>query len=75
MELCQSLGGMTLAEMDARMGSSELALWKAKAQVDGFVHKRMEAQKLTREQAMEHARADHRSVMARRAKSQSIAST
>jgi len=66
MELCRDLGGMTLAEMDARMGAGELALWKAKAQVDGFVQRRMEAQKLTREQAMEHARADHREVMARR---------
>ena len=66
MELCQDLGGMTLAEMDARMGAGELALWKAKVQVDGFVNKRMETQRLTREQAMEHARADHRSVMARR---------
>lgn len=66
MELCRDLGGMTLAEMDARMGAGELALWKAKAQVDGFVQRRMEAQKLTREQAMDHARADHREVMARR---------
>lgn len=66
MELCRDLGGMTLAEMDATMGAGELALWKAKAQVDGFVNRRMESQKLTREQAMEHARADHRSVMARR---------
>lgn len=66
MELCRDLGGMTLAEMDARMGAGELALWKAKAQVDGFVHRRMEVQKLTREQALEHARADHRSVLARR---------
>jgi len=33
MELCRDLGGMTLAEMDARMGAGELALWKAKAQV------------------------------------------
>ena len=73
MELCQSLGGMTLAEMDARMGASELTLWKAKTQVDGFVNRRMEAQRLTREQAMEHARADHRSVMMRRAKRQSTA--
>lgn len=57
---------MTLGELDARMGAGELALWKAKAQVDAFVHKRMDAQKLTREQAMDHARADHRAVMARR---------
>lgn len=57
---------MTLLELDARMGAGELALWKAKAQIDGFVAKRMETQKLTREQAMDHARADHRQVMARR---------
>ena len=68
MELCRDLGGMTLAELDARMGAGELALWKAKAQVDAFVSRRMEAQKLTREQAMDHARADHRAVMARRAR-------
>lgn len=66
MELCRDLGGMTLGEMDARMGASELALWKAKAQVDGFVRERSEKQKLTHEQAMEHARADHRSVMERK---------
>lgn len=59
---------MTLSEMDSRMGSAELALWKAKTQVDSFIHRRMDAQKLTYEQAMEHARADHRSVMARKAK-------
>lgn len=57
---------MTLGELDARMGAGELALWKAKAQVDNFVAKRMESQRLTREQALEHARADHRQVMARR---------
>lgn len=73
MELCRDLGGMTLAEMDARMGAGELALWKAKAQVDGFVQRRMEAQKLTREQAMEHARADHREVMARKARRKLLA--
>lgn len=66
MELVRDLGGMTLAELDARMGAGELALWKAKAQVDGYVQRRMDGQKLTREQAMEHARADHREVMARR---------
>ena len=59
---------MTLGEMDARMGAGELALWKAKAQVDQFVRRRMEIQKLTFEQALEHARADHRDVMARRAR-------
>ena len=59
---------MTLGEMDARMGAGELVLWKSKAQIDGFVAKRMETQKLTREQALEHARADHRDVMARRAR-------
>ncbi len=68
MELCRDLGGMTLAELDARMGAGELALWKAKAQVDGFVSRRMESQRLTREQAIDFARADHRSVMARRAR-------
>lgn len=57
---------MTLGELDERMSAGELALWKAKAQVDAFVNRRMEAYKLTREQAMEHARADHRSVVARR---------
>lgn len=57
---------MTLGELDERMGAGELALWKAKAQVDAFVHKRMESQRLTREQALDHARADHRQVMARR---------
>jgi hypothetical protein len=59
---------MTLAEMDARMGAGELGLWKAKAQVDQFVRRRMEVQKLSYEQALEHARADHRVVMARRAR-------
>lgn len=59
---------MTLAELDARMGAGEMALWKAKERVEQFVHKRMDAQKLTFEQAMDHARADHRSVMERRAK-------
>lgn len=68
MELVRDLGGMTLAELDARMGAGELALWKAKAQVDGFVQRRMEAQKLTHGQALEHARADHRDVMARKAR-------
>ena len=58
---------MTLSEMDSRMGSAELALWKAKTQVDSFIHRRMDAQKLTYEQAMEHARADRRSVMTRKA--------
>ena len=67
MQLCEELGGMTLGEMDRRMGSQELALWKAKTQIDSFIHRRMDAQKLTYEQAMEHARADHRSVMARKA--------
>lgn len=57
---------MTLTEMEMRMGAGELALWRAKAQVDGYINRRMEGQKLTREQAMEHARADHRMVMARR---------
>ena len=59
---------MTLAEMDARMGAGELALWKAKQQVENFVHQRMNAHKMTFEQAMDHARADHRSVMERKAK-------
>ncbi len=68
MQLCEELGGMTLAELDQRMGAAELALWKAKTQVDSFVHRRMEAQKLTYEQALDHARADHRSVMERKAK-------
>ncbi|MDQ5960165.1 MAG: hypothetical protein QG592_1247, partial [Pseudomonadota bacterium] len=27
MQLCELLGGMTLAEMDERMGAGELALW------------------------------------------------
>ncbi len=67
MQLCAELGGMTLGEMDRRMGASELALWKAKAQIDQFIHRRMETQKLSHEQAMEHARADHRSVMNRKA--------
>ncbi len=66
LQLCEQLGGMTLAEMDARMGAGELTLWKAKTQVDGFVHKRMEQHKLNYEQAMDHARADHRAVVARR---------
>lgn len=68
MELCEQLGGMTLAEMDARMGASELALWKAKVQVEKFVHQRMDSYKLNFEQALDHARADHRSVMERKAK-------
>jgi hypothetical protein len=68
MQLCEELGGMTLGELDQRMGAAELALWKAKTQVDSFVHRRMEAQKLTYEQALDHARADHRSVMERKAK-------
>ena len=68
MQLCEQLGGMTLGEMDARMGSSELALWKAKAQIEAFVHKRMDTYKLNFEQALDHARADHRSVMERKAK-------
>lgn len=66
MQLCEQLGGMTLAEMDERMGAGELALWMAKAQVDGFVRKRMESHKLSYEQALDHARADHRAVVARR---------
>lgn len=70
MQLCEQLGGMTLAELDARMGATELALWKAKTQVEAFVHKRMDAQKLTFEQAFQHAQADHREVMERKAKRQ-----
>lgn len=66
MQLCEQLGGMTLAEMDERMGAGELALWMAKAQIDGFVRKRMESHKLSYEQALDHARADHRAVVARR---------
>lgn len=68
MQLCEQLGGMTLAEFDARMGAGELALWKAKVQVEKFVHQRMDTYKLTFEQAMDHARADHRSVMERKAR-------
>ena len=63
MQLCEQLGGMTLAEMDARMGCGELALWIAKAQVDGFVQDAMHRRKIDRAQALEFARADHRATM------------
>lgn len=66
MSLCEQLGGMTLAELDARMGASELALWKARSQVEAFIRNRMDKQKLTWEQAIDHARADHRTVMERK---------
>ena len=66
MQLCESLGGMTLGEMDQRMGAGELALWIAKAQVDGFVNDAMQRRKVDRAGALEFARADHRAVLARR---------
>lgn len=66
MQLVELLGGMTLAELDARMGAGELALWKAKSQVDAFVHDAEQRRKVTRQQALELARADHRAVVARR---------
>ncbi|MCB0137283.1 MAG: hypothetical protein KDD75_19430 [Caldilineaceae bacterium] len=59
---------MTLAEMDARMGSGELALWKAKVQVDNFVTDAMQRRKVDRAGALDFARADHRAVVARRNK-------
>ena len=68
MQLCELLGGMTLGEMDARMGAGELAMWIAKAQVDGFVDDAMRRRKVDRAGAMEFARADHRAVLARRKK-------
>lgn len=66
MQLVELLGGMTLAEMDARMGAGELALWKAKSQVDAFVNDAERRRKVTRAQALDLARADHRAVVARR---------
>lgn len=66
MELCLELGGMTLAEMDARMGAGELTLWKAKSQVDGFIEDKMRRHQVNRQQALDLARADHRAVVARR---------
>ena len=68
MQLCELLGGMTLGEMDQRMGAGELAMWIAKAQVDGFVDDAMRRRKVDRAGAMEFARADHRAVLARRKK-------
>ncbi len=69
MQLCELLGGMTLAEMDERMGAGELALWKAKSQLDQFVQDAMQRRKVDWSGAMEFARADHRAVMERRKRS------
>jgi hypothetical protein len=66
MQLCELLGGMTLGELDARMGAGELALWIAKAQVDGFVNDAMQRRKVDRAGALEFARADHRATIERK---------
>ena len=66
MNLCAELGGMTLAEMDRRMGAGELIAWKAKSQIESFVQKTMRARKVSQEEALDFARADHRSVLARK---------
>lgn len=61
------LGGMTVAELDARMGASELALWKARAQLETYLRNQTERRKVNRAQAMEFARAEHRAVIERKA--------
>ena len=58
MQLCELLGGMTLGELDARMGAGELALWIAKAQVDGFVNDAMQRRKVDRAGALERCGLD-----------------
>lgn len=57
---------MTLAEMDRRMGAGELIAWKAKSQIEAFVQKTMSTRKVSHEEALNFARADHRSVLARK---------
>jgi hypothetical protein len=66
MELAERLG-KTLGELDTQMGAWELRLWMAKAEVDNYVHERMDKVKgLSYSQALDMARADHRAVMERK---------
>lgn len=50
--------GRTLAELDATMGTFELALWAARDEIDGMVQTRMNKYKgMTYSQALDQVRA------------------
>jgi len=66
MDLCEALGGMTLSEMDAKMGANELWLWKARAQIEAFIQEQMRTRKVGRRAALMFARRDHQTVMERK---------
>lgn len=59
--------GRTLAELDATMGTYELALWAARDEIEGLVQTRMNKhQGMTYSQALDQVRASWQTRMRRK---------
>jgi hypothetical protein len=68
LDLAERLG-MTLGVLDATMGARELMFWYAKAEIDSVINTKLNKHKgLTYSQALDQARADHRTVTMRKRK-------